>query len=196
MIHQILNNIEIVLASASPRRRELFALLGLQPIVLPSDVPEPISDEAPELQAMKHAKNKATKILPKTEPNQLIVAADTLVVIEQRILGKPENVEEARSFLRMLSNRKHSVYTGVCLIYKGTTLCDYEKTEVCFAPLSDSEISAYLSTKEPMDKAGAYGIQGYGAQFIVCVNGCYFNVMGFPIRKFYDMLSQLLQRQL
>lgn len=193
MIHELLAQHKVVLASASPRRRELFSLLGLNPQILPADVPEPMSDEAPEIQAMQHARNKASFIRDQGSGDQMIVAADTLVAVGYIVLGKPADEAEAKAYLEMLSGREHSVYTSVCIAYKDTLLCDYERTYVTFAELTNKEIMAYIATGEPMDKAGAYGIQGFGAQFIKRVDGCYFNVMGFPIRKFYDMLIEMLK---
>lgn len=196
MIHKVLNNKNVILASASPRRRELFTLLGLSPLIIPADLPEPLTAEAPEIQAMHHAKNKAMHVSGIVASDALIVAADTLVAVNGQILGKPDDELQAKTYLEMLSGSRHNVYTGICVVYNGAVLCDYECTSVCFAHLSLTEIDAYIATKEPMDKAGAYGIQGYGAQFITRVEGCYFNVMGFPIRKFYDMLKELLAKEI
>lgn len=195
MIHELLSDKIVILASASPRRKELFSLLGINARIIPADVAEPLSDEAPELQARHHAQNKARHIYKQYSANELIVAADTLVAVGKHVLGKPESIEEAKAYLRLLSGREHCVYTGICLGYKGEFLCAHESTLVSFAKLSETEIDAYTATGEPMDKAGAYGIQGYGAQFITRVNGCYFNVMGFPIRKFYDTLKLMLKEK-
>ena len=195
MIHRLLTDYKVILASASPRRKELFSLLGLQPLIFPAEIAEPLSDEDPSQQAMKHATNKALFVQNQGEYQSLIVAADTLVSVDRHVLGKPRDALEARDYLRLLSNRQHCVWTGLCLLYNKKQLCGYEKTEVSFAPLTDEEIESYIATYEPMDKAGAYGIQGYGAQFISKVNGCYFNVMGFPIHKFYDMLRVILAEE-
>lgn len=191
MIHELLKSKKLVLASGSPRRRELFSLLGLKPIIEVADIAEPLNEDAPSIQAMHHASNKATVVEKRYNQEHIIVAADTLVAVDTRILGKPSGLEEAKSFLRLLSANSHSVYTGVCITYRGKRICDYECTEVSFASLNEEEIEAYTHTQEPFDKAGAYGIQGYGAQFITGVHGCYFNVMGFPVRKFYEMLIKL-----
>jgi len=193
MIHDILKNIPVVLASASPRRAQLFELLGLQVKIHPADIAEPLTDEAPQLQAMQHARNKAAATSQFYSRQTLIVAADTVVAIDEHILGKPLNTSEAARFLHILSGHKHSVFTGVCLRYSEQEVTRFEHTKVQFAPLSEAEIDAYIKTQEPMDKAGAYGIQGYGAQFITGLEGCYFNVMGFPIRLFYDMLKEIVR---
>ncbi len=191
MLHKILSSHKIILASQSPRRREIFELLKLDYEVKSSDIAEPMTDEDPALQVMRHARNKARTVSDNELNPDLIVAADTVVVCEARILGKPETKAEAADFLSILSNREHTVITGVSLIGKGGSLTCYEQTQVWFASLRDSEIEEYISTSEPMDKAGAYGIQGYGSQFITRVEGCFFNVMGFPIRRFYEMVLEL-----
>jgi len=193
MIHEMLDDRKVILASASPRRAELFKLLGINAQIVPAEVAEPLTDEPPADQAMHHASNKAKTVADISDPQTIVVAADTVVAIDNHILGKPDNETEAKVYLQLLSGREHSVWTGICLAYKGSTLCACEQTFVTFAHLSEKEIDAYINTKEPMDKAGAYGIQGYGAQFITRVNGCYFNVMGFPIRLFYSMLQKLFR---
>lgn len=192
MIHEMLCSVKLVLASGSPRRRDLFAMLGLSPIIEAANVAEPLNNDPPELQAMHHATNKAKHVLGLYRPNHMIVAADTLVSINSTVLGKPNTIEEAQSYLRMLSGNQHEVFTGVCIAYNGLLVCDYECTEVSFSQMSDNDISAYIDTQEPFDKAGAYGIQGFGSQFISRVDGCYFNVMGFPVRKFYEMLLSIM----
>lgn len=191
MIHSRLKDIKIVLASASPRRKLLFEMLGLKPLVLPAHVAEPISGERPYRQAMKHAKNKAEAILPLVDYQSLVVAADTIVVLDNVILGKPANKDEAAEFLSLLSGKTHAVYTGICLAHQGEMCLAYERSKVEFCTLTDAEIRDYINTTEPMDKAGAYGIQGYGAQFIKRISGCYFNVMGFPINLFYRSLIEI-----
>jgi len=191
MIDKILNTRKIILASGSPRRRELLLMLGLQFEVRISKVAEPITDEDPALQAMRHAQNKFKEIAMNARDHELIVAADTIVVLDGRILGKPKDTEEACSFLGRLSDREHTVITGICMGNESGFKRAYETSRVTFAPLTASEIEDYVSTGEPMDKAGAYGIQGYGSQFIKAINGCYFNVMGFPIRKFYELLNTM-----
>ena len=188
----MLKDKKVILASASPRRAELFKLLGINAKIIPADVAEPLTDELPPIQAIHHASNKASLISEKYGASNLVVAADTVVAIDKHILGKPDSVAQACQYLKLLSGRKHSVFTGLCLMLEGKTLSSYEHTFVQFAALSETEIEAYIATQEPMDKAGAYGIQGYGAQFIVSVQGCYFNVMGLPIRLFYNTLQALL----
>lgn len=193
MIHEILDKYKVVLASASPRRKEIFGLLGIKAIYFSADIAELLTDDAPERQAMLHATNKAMCAADKLGSDHLIVAADTVVAIHDLVLGKPADTGEARKYLNKLSGHYHHVFTGICIYHQGRLQSGYECTKVKFASLSPEEIEAYLATGEPMDKAGAYGIQGYGAQFISKVEGCYFNVMGFPIRKFYTMLREFLE---
>jgi len=192
MLHLILQDHKLVLASASPRRKALFNLLGLTPLVIPAHIHEPLTKAPAQLQAMGHAQAKAQAIAARMDPETVVVGADTLVVLDGRIYGKPEDRNQAAEFLRQLSGRTHKVYTGVCVCLRSQCLCRYERSLVEFAPLSEDEIQAYLDTKEPLDKAGAYGIQGYGSQFIRRVRGCYFNVMGFPVNLFYAMANELL----
>ncbi len=192
MIHEILKNKSVVLASASPRRAQLFSLLGLKAEIYPADIAEPLTADPPDLQAITHARNKAAFTAERYGQQTLVVAADTVVAIAGQVLGKPRDDAQAREYLQLLSGCQHSVFTGICLRWRAEELYACERTEVCFDELSRDDIQAYLATGEPFDKAGAYGIQGYGAQFITRVEGCYFNVMGFPVSLFYRLLKQLI----
>lgn len=191
MIHILLNGYKVVLASASPRRKLLLEMLGLKPLVIPSAVDEPVTKEKPHLQAMRHARRKAQAVATRMDNTSLVIGADTIVVVDGAILGKPANRAQATEYLRVLSGRSHNVYTGVALVKGQQVKCGFERSSVTFASMTDKEISDYVSTREPMDKAGAYGIQGFGSQFITGIRGCYFNVMGFPVRLFHDMLKEL-----
>jgi septum formation protein len=193
MIHILLKDKKVVLASNSPRRKLLLEMLGLHPLVIPANVHEPVTDDPPYRQAMNHARNKALAIAGRMDADCVVVAADTIVVLDRQILGKPRGRAQAREYLNLLSGRIHKVYTGICVSHKGAQLCAYERSSVRFAPLSEAEIEEYVSGKEPMDKAGAYGIQGFGSQFVTEVRGCYFNVMGFPINLFYNLLKQMFK---
>jgi len=193
MIHKLLENTKVVLASASSRRRDLMKMMGVQALVVPSCAEEPDTGEAPRVQALRHARSKAMAVAAKVDPHCLVVGADTVVVLDQHLLGKPDSPERARQYLRLLSGRSHQVYTGICLVYQGRKLQAWEKSSVSFKALSEEEIQRYVETQEPMDKAGAYGIQGYGAQFITGIKGCYFNVMGFPIHRFYQLCQELFR---
>ncbi len=191
MIHKLLSDRKVVLASASPRRELLLKMLGLTPLIIPAHVDEPITSEKPYLQAMRHARNKASAIAARMDSETLVIGADTIVVLEGAILGKPDGASEAKTYLARLSGRKHTVYSGLCLCWRKTCQTFYERSLVEFASLSPREIDDYVETLEPLDKAGAYGIQGYGSQYVRRVRGCYFNVMGFPIHLFYRMVQEL-----
>ncbi len=176
----------IILASNSPRRRELLENIGLNFEVIPDDTPEPMDGfDLPEETVMFLARFKGENIaarLGKTE-DAVIISADTVVAIDNQILGKPKSKEEAFEMLNALSGRQHSVYTGVYIRENITKKSAnfYEKTEVYFKNLDINEIKDYINTGEPMDKAGAYGIQTYGSLFVEKINGDYFNVVGLPI---------------
>ncbi|MCD8479732.1 MAG: Maf family protein [Candidatus Cloacimonetes bacterium] len=196
MLHKILEPYNIILASASPRRAELLKLLGLEYTVRVSNVDEPENDDEPAQQAIRHAMNKAVAISLNSGERDMVIAADTIVVLDGRILGKPEHEDMAAHYLKQLSGREHIVITAICVSVNNRLVCDHEQSRVRFAELSDTEITEYVASKEPMDKAGAYGIQGLGSQFISEIEGCYFNVMGFPIHKFYRLVNALRQEGL
>lgn len=179
----------MILASRSPRRRELLSLIAEKFIVVPAEGEEVIGENVPPEDAVKMlALQKATEIYSKYK-DETIIAADTVVATDGEILGKPHSKEEAADMLRKLSGRRHSVFTGVCVIYPdGATDCFAEETRVEFYPLTEEEISAYIATGEPMDKAGAYGIQGRGALLVKAISGDYYNVMGLPVGRLYRAL--------
>ncbi len=190
-----LERIDIVLASASPRRFELLKQIGLEFKVVPSNLDEEMvgNDSIDEL-VKNNAKAKGLKVA-EHYPNALVISADTVVAFERKILGKPANEEEAFDMLKLLSGKTHQVYTGIGLFlkkYEGLKL-DAVCTNVTFRRLSEDEIWAYINTGEPFDKAGAYGIQGQGALLVERVEGCYYNVVGFPLAKFYLMLNEFLK---
>jgi septum formation protein len=180
-----------VLASSSPRRQELLRLLLADFEVVPSDVDESIHvAEPPDTLVARLAREKAQAVQLQY-PSAYIVGADTVVVCEEEILGKPASNEDARSMLRKLSGRTHQVLTGVCLIYLDSSFVECATTDVTFRCLSDSEIEDYLQSGEPLDKAGAYAIQGLGARFVEKIDGCYFNVVGLPVSRLYQMMKRL-----
>jgi septum formation protein len=195
MIHNILNNKQIVLASASPRRVYLLKQIGINFIQYPANIDETIhpSDNVnPKRYVHKTAHKKNSFVKKQMDEDCVVIAADTIVYLNGTILSKPINSQEAFSFLTQLSNNTHTIYTGLSISYKDVTLTEIEKTHVKFCTLTDDEIDSYIETKEVFDKAGAYGIQGYGSQFIEKINGCYYNVMGFPIRLFYEMIKKIV----
>jgi len=171
--------VPIVLASASPRRRELLALLGLTFEVAPADLDETWRNgEAPAAHAERLAREKAAA---RARPGAVAIGSDTIVVIDGEILGKPRDAAEAAAMLRRLSGREHEVFTGVAVSFGGKAASGAARTVVRFRPLDDATIRAYVATGEPMDKAGAYGIQGYGAVLVERIDGDYFTVMGLGL---------------
>lgn len=184
----------IILASASPRRRELLSQLGVEFEVCPSQGEEKITEHLPELAVMQLAQQKAADIAGKTEGDAWILGADTIVVYDQKILGKPKDEEDAKRMLGMLQNHRHQVYTGVCIWKKENgseeIRCFYEKTDVVFYPMTEEEIAKYVATGEPMDKAGSYEIQGIGGLYVREIHGDYNNVVGLPIARLYHELQK------
>ena len=180
-----------VLASSSPRRQELLKLLLPNFEVVPSEVDESIRvTERPETMVARLAREKALAVQER-RPSACIVGADTVVVCEMEILGKPASHEEARSMLRKLSGKTHQVLTGVCLLHLNTLFVEYATSDVTFYPLTEREIENYLRSGEPFDKAGAYAIQGLGARFVERIDGCHFNVVGLPVSRLYQMMKRL-----
>ena len=183
---------KIVLASGSPRRRELLQMLGVEGFtVCPAEGEEkPPAHAAPADIACSLAHDKAKEVAAKFSPDTLVIAADTIVVIGDDILGKPHDEEEAFHMLRHLSGKTHEVYTGVSVSLEGETLTEAERTLVRFRELDDGEIRRYIATGEPMDKAGAYGAQGKASLFVEGIEGDFFNVMGLPICLLGSMLRR------
>ena len=180
----------IILASASPRRKEILELADLEFDVMPSDAQEITTKTAPNEVVMELASIKAKDIYKKSEKQSMIVGADTVVAYQGQILGKPTDEADAKRMLTMLSGQTHEVYTGVCVIEDGKTKTFYEETKVTFYEISDEQIDYYIKTGEPMDKAGSYGIQGKAAVFIKGIEGDYYNVEGFPIARFLQEITK------
>lgn len=183
----------LVLASASPRRRELLTQVGFSFTVHPAHIPEdPTPGEEPTRYVTRLAREKAQTVygqLAASDDALTVLGADTTVTLDDHILGKPIDAEDAARMLRMLSGRMHRVITGVALVTPTATKVAAEVTSVWFRELADAEIAAYVATGEPMDKAGAYGIQGRAARWIPRVEGCYFNVVGLPIARVAALLE-------
>jgi septum formation protein len=191
----------LVLASASPRRQELLRNAGIPFVAQPTDIPEvPQQGEAPQAFAERLAREKAVAVF-RQQPDDFILGADTIVVVDAEILGKPRDGADAARMLRLLSGRTHQVTTGVCLVgpqlrtenrkpEPGFEDIRSETTLVTMDALSDDEIRSYISTGEPMDKAGAYAIQGRASRWISCIEGDYFNVVGLPVSLVYKMLHE------
>lgn len=180
---------DIILASASPRRSELMTLAGFRFDVICADIDEIVPEKAlPQEVVMSLALQKAQAVA-KDHRKSAVVGSDTVVALDGKILGKPRSESEAAEMLRSLSGRIHKVFTGVAIVCGEKVTSFFEETEVEFYPLTDQEILDYVATGEPMDKAGAYGIQGRGAVLVKRINGDYFNVMGLPISKVYRELK-------
>lgn len=181
----------IILASNSPRRLELLRQIGIEPLIAPSHIPEaPREGESPEDAALRLAVEKAVKVARQFGEG-LVIGADTIVVVDGEQLGKPRDSDDAQRMLGLLSGRSHTVITGLAVINARTS--DIKKTivrtRVRFKPLSGEEIKSYIATGDPMDKAGAYGIQGRAAAFIEGIDGCYSNVVGLPLGELAEILK-------
>jgi len=186
-----IGDLKVILASQSPRRRQLLALVGIEHDVRPADVDESlVAGELPEHYAERLAREKAEAV-GDAEKDALIIGADTTVVIDNIVLGKPLDVGDAERMLRMLSGRSHTVITAVAACWKGRTVSGVELVDVTFRPLDDDEIRQYVATGEPMDKAGAYGIQGHGATIVRRIDGDYFAVMGLSLVRLVALMREL-----
>ncbi len=182
--------LQVILASSSPRRRDLLTLIGIPHEVRPADVNETVlPGEMPVPHAERLARAKALTIAEK-HPAAVVIGSDTIVVIDDQILGKPVDEGDAYRMLRMLSGREHTVYTAVAVAVGSEITSAVERVQVTFRELSDSDIADYIATREPMDKAGAYGIQGFGATIIRKVDGDFFAVMGLSLVRLVDLLEK------
>lgn len=181
---------EIILASGSPRRRELLGSLGWKFRVVVPEIDENIGKESPLQAAERLAMEKACAVSGLFHEN-LVIAADTIVVIEGRILGKPENSSRAFEMLSMLNNRTHEVITGLAVCWGNSRSVSSEITKVTFRNMNISALSTYVSTGEGLDKAGAYAIQGRGSLLVKNISGCYFNVVGLPLFRLSKMMEDM-----
>lgn len=187
-------NVRLVLASASPRRRELLSQIGLEFTVKPSTKEENAKTTEAGALVQELSRQKAVDIWEQlsgadNQPELLVIGADTVVCCEGKILGKPHSREAAAEMLTALQGRSHEVYTGVTLYSQSEAITFFECTQVEFYPMTEAEISDYIDSKEPMDKAGAYGIQGLGARFVKGIRGDYNNVVGLPVGRLYQELK-------
>jgi septum formation protein len=186
-----LGGLKVVLASSSPRRHELLRLIGVEHDVIAADADESLAPgERPDAHAERLARTKADAVAADRR-HSLVIGADTIVVVDQHILGKPRDVADAARMLRILSNRTHVVMTAVAVSLAGRTVSLVEKVTVTFRDLTDDEIARYIATGEPMDKAGAYGIQGYGATIVRRIDGDYFAVMGLSLVRLVELMAKL-----
>lgn len=183
--------LRVILASQSPRRRELLTLVGITHEVQPADIDETyLAGEKPAPHAERLARGKCA-VIAEREPDALVIGSDTIVVVDGEVLGKPKDEGDAAHMLRRLSGRTHIVVTAVAVAWRGQTKSAVEEVNVTFHSLSDDDIAAYIATREPMDKAGAYGIQGFGATIVERVDGDYFAVMGLPLQLVIRELREL-----
>ena len=186
---------KIILASASPRRRELLEMLGLAFEILPArgeERIEPALAKTPDKLVKALARQKAAEAASaRGDAEAVVIGADTVVVLDGTVLGKPKDAGDAKRMLRALSGRRHDVYTGVTVIRDNTVLSRAERTGVYFRKLGGDEIERYVATGEPLDKAGAYGIQGFGSLFAERIEGDFFNVMGLPLCLLGSMLKEV-----
>lgn len=181
--------VRVILASQSPRRRDLLALVGIAHEVRPADIDEAVlPDEPPVPHCERLARAKAHRLAVQ-HPDAVVIAADTIVVLDGDILGKPADAAEARATLGRLSGRTHTVHTAIAVARDGRTASAVESVEVTFRALGAEAIAEYVATGEPMDKAGAYGIQGYGATIVERIAGDYFSVMGLGLRRLVALLE-------
>lgn len=186
---------ELILASASPRRKELLEKIGLPFTVQPAKGEERITQKSPAAVVMELSRQKAEEIAAAQTEDCIIIGADTVVAKGEKIMGKPKDAADAKQMLRSIADDCHQVYTGVTLIRTGAhpqSVTFQEKTDVCLYPISDAEVDAYIASGDPMDKAGAYGIQGDFAIYVKRIAGDYYNVVGLPIGRVYQELKRML----
>ena len=188
---------KIILASGSPRRKELLLQIGIVPEIIVSHVEEKITSDIPAEVVMSLAEQKAVDVAKEMPEGTVILGSDTVVAADGKILGKPKSHEEAYEMIRSLAGRSHQVYTGVCLVKKGpegeadTVVSFYDETDVNVSPMTEKEIREYADSEEPMDKAGSYAVQGFFARYIDGLKGSYANVMGLPVHLVYQELKKL-----
>ena len=188
---------KIILASGSPRRKELLLQIGIVPEIIVSHVEEKITSDVPAEVVMSLAEQKAVDVAKDMPEGKVILGSDTVVAADGKILGKPKSHEEAYEMIRSLAGRSHQVYTGVCIVKKGaaggkdTVVSFYDETDVQVSGMTEAEIQEYADSEEPMDKAGAYAVQGFFARYIEGLRGSYANVMGLPVHLVYRKLKEL-----
>ncbi len=190
-----LNGKKLILASISPRRENLLKMIGFEFEIVDSQVDEQSEVYTiPEVHVLELAQKKAIKVAEKINSG-LIIGADTIVALNDQILGKPKDAKQAKEILKQLSDRTHTVYTGFAIVEKpsGKIMSEFEKTFVSFRKLADEEIVRYIQSGSPFDKAGGYGIQDQGALFVEKIDGCFYNVMGLPVTRLYRALGKFIK---
>lgn len=181
----------LLLASSSPRRSQLLAMAGVEFKAVPANVGEAVPRGTPPMQIVEQLSSRKAQAVAKQFPSDTVLAADTVVVLKGRVLGKPKDAEAARAMLKLLSGSVHQVYTGYTVIRGKQFVCGHECTSVEFYTMTPAEIDAYVATGEPLDKAGAYAIQGRGALFVKRINGDFYNVVGLPLSKIHHIFAEL-----
>ena len=188
-------HLQLILASSSPRRAALLRMLGLKFKVIPSNAQEALPKEGgdPREFCVANARLKALEVAGRIKCRAVVIGADTIVYHKGRVMGKPRTLEEAKRMLRSLSGGAHEVYTGLCVVRNDTWAyaAGYEVTRVYFKELSEREIEVYVNLENPLDKAGAYAIQGLASLFVRKIEGDFFNVVGLPLHKLYELLSKI-----
>lgn len=182
---------KIILASQSPRRREILEQIGLKFECIPSDKEEVCNSTKPDEMVMELALQKAEDVALKVKEYDLIIGSDTVVACDDVVLGKPKDKQDAINMIKKLQGRKHQVYTGVALVIKGEKYTFYRKTDVYIYKMTDNEIEKYVESGEPMDKAGAYGIQGRFAAYVEKIEGDYYNVVGLPVSAIVEKIKSV-----
>lgn len=183
---------KIILASKSPRRKEILQNLGFNFSIVTADTDESSNETDPRALTRDLACRKGKDVVASlNDSDVLVISCDTVVWCDGKILGKPKSKEDAKEMLRLLSGRKHTVTSGLSLSLNGKTVTDSEDTDVYFAKLSESFIEKYVESGEPMDKAGSYAVQGVASMWIEKIDGCYFNVVGLPVRLLFKLLQKL-----
>ncbi len=182
----------LILASQSPRRRELLQLAGFAFTAEAADADETLPDDVPLAEAVQTLAQRKAQAVFTRHPDCCVLGADTLVALEDTVLGKPADTQDAARMLRLLSGNTHTVYTGVCILSAGREIRFAEQTQVTFFSLTEREIAAYTASDEPLDKAGAYGIQGKGCTLVQGIRGDYYTVMGLPIGRTARELGKIL----
>lgn len=179
----------VVLASQSPRRRDLLTMIGIPHTVRPADIDESVHEGERPMEAVERLARTKARTIAAVEHEAVIIGSDTIVVIDGRILNKPTDAADAREMLRTLRGRTHVVHTAVAVVTPTGEAAGVETVAVTFRSLTDAEVDAYIGTGEPMDKAGAYGIQGYGATIVERIDGDFFAVMGLPLVRLTNLLA-------
>jgi len=194
MVHELISGREFVLGSASPRRRDLLKIIGIEPLVIIANCEEQFEGDNSDEMVLANSQEKNIAVREKYKGQGIVLTADTVVKCDDKILGKPASPDEAAKHLQMLSGRMHEVKTGIVIFdnMNNNSQIGVETTRVFFNSLTAKEIDTYIATSEVFDKAGSYGIQGYASQFVSKIEGCYFNVVGLPIALFYNLIKGVL----